>query len=324
MPTTIVKTSVIAVFCASPVSGAVIGRWEPNLNGQASSSGPNPSNWDGVGTGNDNYTGNPGDDQFFFISGTGPAAAARDGRWEDPVSGFPTNPPEQHYTVQPTIPAPFVQSPGGSPSRTQINLGTISQFNSLTNNFYAESTFTPSLLGGDSGGGYSILLGWDHSSGGSSSSRPAIGEGFKFGVGTNRVWFTSFGIIDGSWDVTAALGGPLQTGVTYTLRVELTENGIAGQANYRAFLNGNDLGAFTNADLNPVVTLDPFDSNDGSPADDLQKDGAHINNWYIGSGGTGQYFAGAIDYVEIGTIPEPSSLILTLTAMMGVISRRRR
>jgi len=203
-------------------------------------------------------------------------------------------------------------------------LGTVPQFDSIVNDFYAESTFTPSALGGDSGAGYSVLLGWDHSAGGSSSSRPAIGEGFKFGIGTNRVWFTSFGIIDGSWDVTSTLGGPLQTGVTYNLRVELTQTGIAGQSEYRAFLNGNDLGTFLNNDLNPVVTLDTFDADDGSPADDLQKNGPHINSWYIGAGGTGQHFSGTIDYVEIGSIPEPSSLLLTLTAALGFAHRRRR
>ena len=324
---TLIKSAAVFAFTASTLSAALVGRWEPNLGGQATSYGPIPSNWDGVGFGNDNYTGNPGDDQFHYIVGTGPAATGRDGRWEDPVPGFPTNPTEQHYTVQPRIPGPLFTDPSGSPNRAQINLGTIPQFNTLVNNFYVESTFTPTQLGGDGGRSYDVLFGWDHSSGGSSSSRPPIGEGFRFGIGTDRVWFTSFGIIDGSWLVAPALGGPLQIGVTYNLRVELTENGIPGQAIYRAFLNGVDLGAFVNSDVNPVVSLDPFDANDGSPFDDLQQNGPHINSWYIGSTGTGQHFSGTIDYLEVGTIgpiPEPSGLLLTLAAVIGFAGRRRR
>ena len=322
-----ITSAAVLALTASSLSGALIGRWEPNLGGQASSYGPIPSNWDGVGGGADNYTGTPGDDQFRYIIGTGPAASNRDGRWEDPVPGFPAIPPEQHYTVQPRVPGAFVTDPSGSPNRTQINLGIVPQLNSITNNFYAESTFTATQLGGDNGSAYSVLLGWDHSAGGSSSSRPAIGEGFKFGIGTNSVWFTSFGIVDQSWSVVPALGGPLQIGVTYNLRVELTENGIPGQSDYTAFLNGVNLGTSTFLDLNPVVTLDVIDANDGSVNDDLQKNGPHLNSWYIGAGGTGQHFSGTIDHVEIGSIPvipEPSSLLLTLTVAIGFAHRRRR
>ena len=125
---TIIKSATVLALTASPLSAAVIGRWEPNLGGQASSYGPLPSNWDGVGVGNDNYTGNVGDDQFSYIVGTGPAASNRDGRWEDPVPGFPAVPPEQHYTVQPRTPGAFVTDTSGAPNRTQINLGTLSLF----------------------------------------------------------------------------------------------------------------------------------------------------------------------------------------------------
>lgn len=315
--------AILAINFISSANGAVIGRWEPNLNNQSSSTGPSPSNWDGVGVGNDNYTGNTGDDLFHYISGTGPAAANQDGRWEDPVPPLVINPATQHYTVQPTMPGAFVQSPSGDPSRTQINLGLIPELNALQNNFYVEASFTASQLGVNTAGGYGVLLGFDHSFGGASNPT-RINEGFKLGVSQDRIWFTAFGEIDAFWDVNSTIGGAIQTGTSYNIRFEITDTGTPGQAEYRAFIDGNDLGTLTNDDLNPVVTIDTVDANDGSTSDDLQQDGNHLNSWYIGSAGTGQYFDGSIDFVEIGAIPEPSSATLVLISVLGLSLSRRR
>jgi len=331
----------------SPLAAGVTARWD---TAKKNFVGPYASNWDGDGSGNDNYsitsgTGatpdangdgfpdsdndgyrdpgttdhGPFGDQFYYLQGTGSAPGPL-ARLEDAVGtvNAPFRPSGNRMVVQPVAPNGtladdahnFWDDGNGGSEGYQINLGRNTTLDNLVNGFYVESNFTAgSLDGGTSAANFNALLSYDHSKGGSSAN-DRFGEGFKFGVSQLGVHFTPYGVVDARWDTS------LVAGTNYTVRFELKDNG-SGQTDIEAFLDGNSLGVQTYDNINPVVTFDTLS--------DAQHSGNHLNDWYIGSGGTGQYFDGEISYVEVGDfVPEPASTLLFGLASLGLFLRRRR
>lgn len=329
----------LSLACYTTANAQLIARWDTN---STNSTGPSGADFDGEaftnnGSGHDEYslttgvsdndgiqdpgtTGTgPYGSLFSYLNGTGPGATQ--GRWEDAVMSVNVQslPSGERMTVQPIAPNSatahdFLDNTLGGSEGHQINLGRNTSLDSLVNQFYVEGQFTAgSLKSGAGGSNFGILLGYDHSIGGSSASS-SISEGYKLGVSSTGVHFTSFGIVDAKWNTA------LSTGTQYTVRFELTDNG--SQTNIEAFLDSGSglvsLGTQTHNDINTVSTLDTVN--------DSQHDVAHLNDWYIASGGTGQYFDGTIDYVEVGIIPvpEPSSALLLSLAGFGMLCRRKR
>ena len=91
---------------------------------------------------------------------------------------------------------------------------------------------------------------------------------------------------------------------------------------FEADLNGGDSGSPLLTAVGGELVLLGLGS--GSGTVDLGGDGASLERDTSIFSFTGNYAEDITDFIEANTIPEPSSVVLALTACLGLIGRRQR
>ena len=322
----------IVLLCATPQTLSAASAFYDL--GSLGSTGPSGKDWDGYAGSNnasgfDEYildgesAGNG--DQFYYNTGSGTGAS--EGRYESVVrTDSPVLPGTDRYVVTGLTPSSPTAHSFTAANREQLNIGRNTYLDNISqSDFEIEVKFNAASYSGAGADQFGVLLGYDHSIGGLSSggdgSAPqgALREGFKIGVSASGVHFTAFGIADSLFSTS------LSTGVDYTVRLLATDNAAnSANSDYEVFLTSLgstiSLGTQTFRDVNVVSSVDALT--------DPQHGGDHLNNWYIGAGGTGQYFDGSISTLgvtDVVAVPEPSSsAILGLSACALLIRRKRR